>query len=174
MPEKAKASRTELIELLPRLRRFAFALTGSRHDGDDLLQATVERLLERGLPADADLGKWSFRVCRNLWIDEVRARKVRASAQDAISSAAPASEDGERVIMNRVTLVEVNDAMATLNEEQRLALSLVTLEGLSYAEAAEVLEVPVGTIMSRIARARRALSDRFKDAAPSAGAGSAR
>lgn len=67
----------ELIHLAPMLRRFAYSLTGSAPDADDLLQNTLERLLSRDIPADVELAKWAFRVCRNIWIDEYRARKIR-------------------------------------------------------------------------------------------------
>lgn len=156
---EADALRQEIIEHLPRLRRFAYALTGARADADDLLQATVERLLERGAPKDADLRKWSFRICKNIWIDEIRSRKVRVTA--AVSGKLGGGEqvDGERIAMDKIAFAEVNEAMNALPNEQRAAISLVALEGMSYAEAAAALDAPIGTIMSRIARARKALAD---------------
>lgn len=159
MPRTADALRQDIIEALPRLRRFAYSLTGARHDADDLLQATVERLLERGVPKDASVPKWAFRVCRNIWIDEIRSRQVRTTAAASGKVGGEEKVDGERIVMDRVTFAQVNKAMATLPDEQRAALSLVALEGCSYAEAAEILGAPIGTIMSRIARARRALSE---------------
>lgn len=159
MPRTADALRQDIIEALPRLRRFAYSLTGARHDADDLLQATVERLLERGVPKDASVLKWAFRVCRNIWIDEIRSRRVRSNAAASGKVGGESEVDGERIVMDRVTFAQVNKAMATLPPDQRAALSLVAIEGLSYAEAAEVLDTPIGTIMSRIARARRALSE---------------
>lgn len=151
--------RQELTDLLPRLRRFAYALSGSRADADDLLQATVERLLTRGVPEDADIRKWSFRVCRNLWIDEIRSRRVRSAAVTEGKLEAEERIDGERVVLGSISVAEVNRAMASLPEDQRAALSLVAVEGLSYAEAADALDVPIGTIMSRISRARAALAE---------------
>ena len=79
--------------------------------------------------------------------------------------------DGENALMSKLALAEISDAMDELPEEQRAALSLVVLEGLSYAQAAEVLETPVGTIMSRIARARAALSRALRTESPVTGAG---
>ncbi|MCG8440515.1 MAG: RNA polymerase sigma factor [Caulobacterales bacterium] len=158
MSRQTEALGKAIIALLPNLRRFAFALTGQRQDADDLLQSTVERLLDRGVPADADIARWSFRVCKNIWIDEIRARNVRRTAPEAHVGDESASEDGERIVTDRVMLAEVNRAMATLPDEQRAALSLVALEGLSYAETAEALGVPIGTVMSRVSRARRALT----------------
>lgn len=159
MSMNADALRQDIVEALPRLRRFAYSLTGARHDADDLLQATVERLLERGVPKDASVQKWAFRVCKNIWIDEIRARQVRRNAAESGKIGGETATDGERVVMEKVTFAQVNEAMAKLPDEQRAALSLVALEGLSYAEAAETLGAPIGTIMSRIARARRALSE---------------
>lgn len=171
MPMEADALRQKILELLPRLRRYAYAITGSRADADDLLQATVERLLTRGAPSDADLQRWAFRVCKNIWIDEARARTVRSTAVAAGRLGDGAEVDGEQVVMDRITFSQVNAAMQALPEEQRAAISLVALEGMSYAEAASILGAPIGTIMSRIARARRALSERLSAHADLKGAG---
>ncbi|MBY0423332.1 MAG: RNA polymerase sigma factor [Parvularculaceae bacterium] len=161
MPKPADAMRQQIVELLPGLRRFAYALAGARADADDLAQATVLRLLERGAPEDADLKRWAFRVCKNLWIDDRRARAVRLQAATSGAVDGETATDGERAAIGRVALAEAETAMAALPPEQRTALALVAVEGMSYAEAAEALDVPVGTIMSRISRARVALSERL-------------
>jgi len=153
--------RRELTGLLPHIRRFAFSLTGSRADADDLLQATVERLLEKGAPEDADLRRWSYKVCKNLWIDEIRSRRVRTDAVNEGKIDVIDRIDGERAVIGAISLAEVNTAMDRLPDDQRAALSLVAVEGLSYAEAAEALDIPIGTIMSRISRARAALAEMF-------------
>lgn len=167
----ADALRRELLGLLPRLRRYAYALTGARHDADDLLQSTLERLLVKGVPEAVEVDKWAFRVCRNLWIDEIRARRVRSAVPLEESGAMEQTFDGENALMSKLALAEIGDAMDELPEEQRAALSLVVLEGLSYAQAADVLETPIGTIMSRIARARAALSKALRAEPPPLGAG---
>ncbi len=154
---KTDALRQGIVELLPRLRRYAYALTGARADADDLLQATVERVLKKGAPDDVNLGKWAFRVCKNIWIDEIRSRKVRGAAVESGKIGGEEKVDGERMMMDKIAFNEVNKAMGALPDEQRAALSLVALEGFSYAEAAQALDAPIGTIMSRIARARKAL-----------------
>ena len=149
--------REGLLAELGGLRKFCISLTGSIADGDDLLQATVERVLEKGMPEDAHVAKWAYRVCKNAWIDEIRARDIRqkyphlVTDEDHDSPSAEQSASGER------ELESVSAALSGLPVEQRLALTLVAIEGKTYAEAAEILEVPVGTIMSRIARARRQL-----------------
>ncbi|OGT59334.1 MAG: RNA polymerase subunit sigma-70 [Gammaproteobacteria bacterium RIFCSPHIGHO2_12_FULL_63_22] len=153
--------RDELTLALPDIRRFAYALTGARADADDLLQATVERILEKGAPADADMRKWSYRVAKNIWIDEIRSRRVRTRAVSEGKVEINDRLDGERVVLGAISLAEVNRAMERLPDDQRAALSLVAVEGLSYADAAQALDVPIGTVMSRIARARAALADLF-------------
>lgn len=163
---RLKGRRRELLEILPGLRRFALSLTGNAADGDDLLQATVERLLERGLPAEAALMPWSIKVCRNIWIDEVRARKVRRRAGEELVHVEDGVVSGERDMLAKLTLREVQGALAALPEEQRAVLELVVVEGHSYREAAEMLDTPIGTVMSRLARARAALVARCRKPVP--------
>ncbi|NND83410.1 MAG: RNA polymerase sigma factor [Gammaproteobacteria bacterium] len=165
--------RKKILEILPDLRRFAFALTGTQHDADDLLQSTIERVLDKGVPAGVELPRWAFRVCRNLWIDETRKRRVRLTEdlddlQD-ISHATDVNESEEQAF-HRITLDQINDAMNLLPEAQRSTLSMLVLGGMAYADIAETLEIPVGTVMSRVARARRTLADQFPDALDNAGA----
>ena len=166
MRKSTSAVRTELMGVLPDIRRFAFSLTGRRADADDLLQSTVERILEKGAPEDADMKRWSYRVAKNIWIDEIRSRRVRSSAVSEGKIEMEDRLDGERVVLGSISLSEVNRAMERLPDDQRAALSLVAVEGLSYADAAKALDAPIGTVMSRISRARAALAEVF--AAPSA------
>jgi len=156
------AQQTELMAELLGLKRFCLSLTGDAADADDLLQLTVERVLERGMPADAHVAKWSYRVCRNIWLDELRSREVRqryvATAVVSEGVAAESADDG----FGRVELERVDAAMQTLPEEQRSALLLVAVEGRSYAEVSEILDIPLGTVMSRVARARRSLAEKLE------------
>jgi RNA polymerase sigma factor (sigma-70 family) len=145
---------TELLELLPGLRRYAYSLCGSADDADDLCQSVVERILSKGVPEGVVLAKWAFRVCRNLWIDQYRATRTRQQAVDNPLLQEVNISDDSRRTENEIQLEQVHNAMQELSEEHRSALSLVTLQSMSYKDAAEVLEVPVGTVMSRIARAR--------------------
>lgn len=154
-----------MLDALGKVRRFACSLTGNRDDADDLLQTTVERVLERGVPEDVDVLRWMFRVCRNAWIDEIRSRKVRRDAVERPELTEGRVVPGEAVALGELTYREVEEAMQSLPEEQRAVLSLVAVEGLAYREAAEVLEIPIGTVMSRLARARAALSRRFATSA---------
>lgn len=143
----------EIAALLPRLRRFARSLTRNPHDADDVVQIAVERALTRIAQwrRDTRLDGWMFKIVRNAWIDEVRARKRHGEiflAEDAGSAEAAGSLDDA---------LSIRAAMSRLPEEQRSAVSLVLVEGLSYKEAADVLEVPIGTLTSRLARGRQAL-----------------
>jgi len=147
----------EIIEHVPALRRFAYSLTGSPEDADDLLQGTIERVLTKGVPDDVNLLKWMFRVCRNMWIDEYRSRKVRMTAAEKPELRENNVVDGERIVHGQITLGEVNRAMATLPDEQRSVISLVAVEGLSYKEVSDILSIPIGTVQSRLSRARVAL-----------------
>ena len=149
----------EITELLPGLRRFAYSLTGSMADADDLLQNTVERLLTRDMPGDVDLTKWAFRICRNVWIDECRARKVRREAAEQPDLSDGLVTNGEHQTTKEIEWNRVESAMSRLPEDQRQIISLVAIQGMPYKMVAEILEVPKGTVMSRLARARAALSE---------------
>lgn len=156
----SKRQREELMAELKGLKRFCLSLAGGGADADDLLQGTVERLLERGIPGDAHTARWAYRVCKNLWIDELRSREVRVRHANTVAQTGEALElapSAETQSEGELTLAAVSEALNRLPEEQRMALTLVAVEGKSYAEAAEILEVPIGTIMSRIARARKQL-----------------
>jgi RNA polymerase sigma-70 factor (ECF subfamily) len=146
----------QIVMLLPRLRRFARNLTRNPHDADDVVQIAVERALTRldQWRSDARLDSWMFKIVRNAWIDELRARGRR----DKVFLAEEAGENIGTDSMERETeLLSVQAAMARLPEDQRVAVSLVLVEGLPYREAAEVLDVPIGTLTSRLARGREAL-----------------
>lgn len=154
----------ELTDLLPALRRFAYSLTGSIADADDLLQNTVERILTRDMPSDVDLMKWAFRICRNVWIDECRARKVRRDATENPELSDGQVTDGEHQTTKEIEWSRVDAAMSRLPEDQRQIISLVAIQGMPYKMVAEILEVPKGTVMSRLARARAALSEALSPA----------
>ncbi len=148
----------QLIAVLPRLRRFARGLTRAAVEADDLVQAACERALARRhqFQEGTRFDSWMFRIVQTIWIDQIRSREVRKedanSAEDRLGSDEPV-----RRVEARLALAEVRRAVEHLSPDQRAALLLVTVDGLSYREAAEVAQVPVGTIMSRLARARIAL-----------------
>jgi RNA polymerase sigma-70 factor (ECF subfamily) len=154
--------RQALTAVLPRLYRFGMALTGSAADADDLVQNTCERVLARSdqLRELTRLDAWLYGIMRNLWIDEIRHRRVRRHDQmDAAANII--GEDGQAKVDGRINLAAVRHAMGLLPAEQRTVLMLVCVDGLSYKQAADVLGIPVGTIMSRVSRARHDLHDRM-------------
>jgi RNA polymerase sigma-70 factor (ECF subfamily) len=153
----------QLIAVLPRMRRFARGLTGSAADADDLVQAACERALNRThqFQEGTRFDSWMFRITQTIWIDHLRSRIVRKEAHEDEAMHMGTDEPVRRVEA-RLALREVSAALAELPPEQRTALLLVTVDGMSYQEAADVAEVPVGTIMSRLARARLALQAKLE------------
>jgi len=148
----------QLIAVLPRLRRFAAGLTRSGSEADDLVQAACERALarEHQFQEGTRFDSWMFRIVQTIWIDQLRAREVRKEDGD-IAEERLGTDEPVRRVEARLALAEARRAIALLPPDQRATLMLVTVEGLSYKQAAEVAGVPVGTIMSRLARARTAL-----------------
>jgi RNA polymerase sigma-70 factor, ECF subfamily len=153
----------QLIAVLPRLRRFARGLSGSVADADDLVQAACERALARQhqFQEGTRFDSWMFRIVQTIWIDQIRSREVRKEQSD-LGEDRLGSDEPVRRIEARLALSEVRQAVDQLPPDQRTALMLVTVDGLSYKEAAEVVQVPVGTIMSRLARARVALQQELE------------
>ena len=151
------AFETDLLALLPRLRRFAIGLSGNPSDGDDLCQMTIERALanrsrwEEGTRLDS----WMYRIMRNIWIDE--GRKKTRSLQTFVSEEAGIAIGSEGAQEAAVELGNVDRAMQSLPPDQREAVLLVMVEGYAYKEAAEIVGCPVGTLNSRLVRGRDAL-----------------
>jgi len=157
----------EIVGLLPRLRRLARALARHAADADDLVQVTVERALarrEQWTPGTR-LDSWVFRIMKNAWIDESRARGRQARVLAPEAEGERVGDAGAALVEARLAAGEVARAMQRLPEDQRLAVALVLVEGLSYKDAAEVLEVPAGTLTSRLVRGRAALLADLKGAA---------
>lgn len=147
------------MALLPRLRRFARGLAGSADRADDLVQAACERALariEQWTPGTR-LDSWMYRIVRTIWIDELRARAVRDRAHER-EELGEQLVDGERDMEARLTMEAVREAVQHLPAEQRETLMLIAVEGVSYKEAADIMDIPIGTVMSRLARARAGLT----------------
>lgn len=159
--------RDRIIDLLPRLRRFCMGLTGSSDAGDDLTQSTVERALSRidRWKEGTRLDSWVFRIARNINIDEARARFRSGEQRDNDAAENAVGEDGRDITETRSALACVRQSMSNLTEDQRALVGLVIVEGKSYREAAEILDIPVGTVMSRIARARHTIVSAVNKAA---------
>ena len=148
--------RAGLGDMLPRLRRFARVLSRDPHDADDLVQIAVERALLRAgqWRPGTRLDSWLFGILRNAFIDEQRSRQRSGRV---FAAEAEGERVGESPLEGQVELWSVQSALMRLPAEQREAIALVLVEGLSYQEAATALEVPVGTLTSRLARGRSAL-----------------
>lgn len=150
-----------LVAFLPNLRRFAISLCHSRDMADDLVQSACERAIasadafQPGTRFDA----WMFRILRNLWIDHVQRVKTAGPRDDIDAAHDIGIPSGEAASHARMALLDVQAALHKLPEDQREVLVLVCIEDLSYRDAAEVLSIPVGTVMSRLARGRKNLAE---------------
>ena len=155
----------QIVALLPRMRRFAYSLTGSKDDGDDIVQAACERALGRlhQWQPGTRLDSWMFRIIQTTWIDRLRSKRVRSEDQSPDMVELLVGDDGRQVTEARLMLGRVREAIGHLPEDQRSVLVLVAVDGLSYREASDILDVPIGTVMSRLARARRRLHDLMQE-----------
>lgn len=169
MDQTTVQTREEIVALIPRLRRFARTLTGNGDEADDLVQGALERALARldQYEPGTRLDSWLYRVIKNAWIDEVRAKGRRGRVFAPAEAGDTVGANGAAEMETRLEMRAVENAMADLPEEQRMAIGLVCVEGLSYREAAAVLGVPIGTVTSRLARGRETLSARLGLGAPS-------
>ena len=154
-----------MVELIPRLRRYARALVGDRSSADDLVQDTLERawtklhLYRRG----TDLRAWLFTVMHNVHVNKVRAMRAMDTLDEDTPEVALRPSQGDSLVMR-----DLDRAIALLPAEQRAVLLLVTLEDMSYVEVARTLEIPIGTVMSRLSRAREKLRTMMQGQSPAA------
>ncbi|MCP4319097.1 MAG: RNA polymerase sigma factor [Hyphomicrobiales bacterium] len=147
----------QLIALLPNLRRFAVSLCKSRDIADDLVQTTCEKALanRQSYQPGTRMDAWLFRILRNAWIDRVRKSRTEGPATNIDDAHYLIGQDGAAVTEARLMLDETAKSIANLPDDQREVLVLACVETLSYREASQVLGVPIGTVMSRLARARK-------------------
>ena len=149
-----------LPDMLPHLRSFALRLSGNRHDADELVQRACIRALERvhQLRSDTAPVSWVFSIVHSIWLNELRRRNRRdrllLECSDALLETVA---DPRAASETAVAVRQIVDAVERLPEPQRIALLLVSVDGLSYREAAYTLDIPIGTVMSRISRARKAI-----------------
>ena len=148
-----------LTQCLPRLRRFAHALSRDGADADDLTQSTIERALtaRQQWQPGTRLDSWLYRIMRNLWIDTARSRARKAKQEAPPEAGANVGVDPRPGIEASVDLAHVMSAMERLPDEQREVVALILVEGFGYREVAEMLELPIGTVSSRLVRGRTAL-----------------
>ena len=155
----------ELPTLLPRLWRFALRLAGDPHDAEDLVQRVCVRALERQhqLQPGTSTLSWLFSIAHSVWLNEVRAQQIRRhgsiqwSDELADTVADSTASSPETYTLHR----QVINAVERLPDAQRDVMLLIAVEGLSYREAAVALDVPIGTVMSRLARARQTIGELF-------------
>lgn len=160
-PEDAQTM--ELLALVPRLRRYARVLTGNLADADDVAQASLEKAMRNigQWQAGTRLDRWLFAIARNVWIDDRRRVHNRTGHDDLSEMVDLAGDDGVTIVEQRDRNRAVRAALDRLPEEQRILISLVVLEGYAYREAAEMLDMPIGTVMSRLSRAKAALAQQL-------------
>ncbi|GFE48426.1 DNA-directed RNA polymerase sigma-70 factor [Roseobacter cerasinus] len=153
----------DIIAFLPNLRRFAISLCRSPDTADDLVQITVERAFaaRHQFTPDTRLDAWLFRILRNAWIDMTRRTKTRGTQIDIDDAPEAKTVDGTQVTETSLMLTAAKQAIDTLPEEQRDVILLICAEELSYKEASEVLGTPIGTVMSRLSRARLAIAKKL-------------
>lgn len=154
---------SDLVEAVPALRRYALSLCRRGDIADDLVQIAAEKAIagRRGYDPATALRPWLFRILRNAWIDMTRRQATRGTELDVHEMPEAAIHDGSRASEASLALRETEIALAGLPAEQREVIRLVCFEELSYAEAAAVLDIPKGTVMSRLARGRVALAGKL-------------
>ncbi|WP_134681828.1 sigma-70 family RNA polymerase sigma factor [Paracoccus ravus] len=148
-----------ISDQLPALRRYALALSRDHAEADDLVQEALLRGHEkrRGFRPGGNLRAWLFAILRNTFLDRLRSRKAERRREQEFAAALPEAMDAPQDAA--VRLAQLQRAFSDLPDDQREALYLVAVDGLSYAEAAELAGVPLGTLMSRVSRARARLRD---------------
>lgn len=161
---------SHMISLLPRLRRFAIGLAGSTEEGEDLLQSACLKALEkwRQWQPGTRLDSWVYRIIHTTWLDRRKSatqRLVDFDTEAAIrASDLHATETMEQEIELRRDLQRAQEAINELSADQRNVLTMIVGQGMSYQETAEALQIPIGTVMSRLARARWALGRKTRQA----------
>ena len=154
-------NRAQVVEQLPGLRRYARALTGNAWAADDLVQDTLERACRKWLlwRSGSDLRAWLFTLMHNLYLNQRRGLPV-VQPMDEQALATPAGTDSQL----DDTAIDLDRCLQRLPAEQRAVLLLVTLEDMAYADVARVLDIPVGTVMSRLSRARSRMRELLEQA----------
>lgn len=163
--QREETLRDQIVGLLPRLRRFGLSLTKDLDKADDLVQRACERALTRldQLREGTRLDSWLYRIIYTQWIDTLRRLQIRSEKLIVLNRETESRSVSFDSDSNFATSLDVRSALESLPEEHRAAVMLVCVEGYSYAEAAGVLNVPAGTVASRVSRARGMMSRRLLD-----------
>ena len=155
----------DIAALVPRLRKFARVMCGNMADADDVVQATVEKAMRNIIQYQPGtrLDSWLFAIARNHWVDDRRMARNRMPHDDVDAVLDMAGDDGRGVTEGRDLQRRVRAAVDLLPAEQRELVGLVMIEGYGYREAADMLGIPIGTVMSRLSRAKAALAERLAE-----------
>ena len=160
-PEDDKAThvRQQLAGQLPRLWRYGLVLSGRRDVAEDLVQATCLRALERAqqFQLGTRLDRWLLSILHSIWMNEVRARRIRMG-QGFVDAETTLTTDGAAIIESHIFANEMSARIQALPEAQRVTVFLAYIEEMTYRETAEILEIPIGTVMSRLSAARANLA----------------
>src|SRR5262245_53298717 len=155
-----------MSQLLPRLRRFALALTGEKGSACELAQDTAGG--RHGSSAQGKRGtrpdSWMYRIAQNICVDHHRGRKAQGDQRQLDEIENLVGMDGRNITESRLTLAAVTESISRLPPEQQVLVAMVCVEGISYKEAANILGIPIGTVMSRLSRARQSLYATLTDA----------
>ena len=156
---REEALRREIVSFLPRLRRFARSLARDPDKADDLVQAACQRALERlnQVREGTRIDSWLYRIIYTRWIDKVRRGKTRSAHLVVLTGENVPAPATAKAAKDLATALDIKNALSKLPAEHHAAITLVSVKGYSYEEAASVLDVPVGTVASRVARARAML-----------------
>ena len=157
--------REGLVRHLPKFRRFALSLARNQADADDLVQAGIERALAKAKTYNPDykVETWVFKIIQNHWTDQMRKRARRGTTVDIDQAYSLAGEDGRRSVEIRDLSFKARLAIEQLPEDHRSVVALILVNGESYKDAAEILGIPVGTVMSRLYRARKSLVEQLEN-----------
>ena len=157
--------REGLVRHLPKFRRFALSLARNQADADDLVQAGIERALAKAKTYNPDykVETWVFKIIQNHWTDQMRKRARRGTTVDIDQAYSLAGEDGRRSVEIRDLSFKARLAIEQLPEDHRSVVALILVSGESYKDAAEILGIPVGTVMSRLYRARKSLVEQLEN-----------
>ena len=157
---REEALRREIVSFLPRLRRFARSLARDPDRADDLVQAACVRAMERldQVREGTRLDSWLYRIIYTRWIDKLRQGKTRSANLKVLTREEIQIADSKKADNDLAKALDIKKAIEKLPAEHQAAITLVSVEGYSYEEAASILDVPVGTVASRVARARTMLA----------------
>ena len=152
-------TKQQIVAMLPRLRRFAYGLAGNISDADDLLQEACSRAIGNlsSWEPNTRLDSWMYRIINNIWLDSKRHQGVRQRNARDLEDYMSQQVDEAKQIEDRMTLAAVRSAIDQLPEDQRIVLVMVCLEHMPYKEVAATLDLPIGTVMSRLSRGRKNL-----------------